>query len=393
MISACSRSADSYAARFEAIFRSHGISYFLDRRRPAVHHPLLRTVQAVAQIVQTRWAHDGVFDLLNAGLVGIPPRTIDLLADYVKQHRLTASAWMRDDAWAYQRRDDDDKHRLFSDGDLADVNRAATFLRQAISPLVTPAGVEGPRKISAHVCDLLAALDRLNVRQAIADRIEAFQQAAEKQQIANAVERREEEEQVWAQFSDLCDRMHDLLGSVEVSGSDFFKLLQTSLDQLDLAVVPPTIDQVLVGSVDRTRVGEPKAVILVGLNECDFPLCQQERPILNDADRVRLLNAGLEVEPPTRTSLLLERFLGYVALTRASERLILIRTARDSHGQDSRAVAVLDEGRSRTARHYAAGGEDGRRPDHDTRAGGVTRPAMGTPANRLHHRRCRCGDL
>ena len=321
------RSADAYAARFEAVFGEHGIGYFLDRRRPAAHHPLLRTVQAIGQIVQTRWSHDGVFDLLKAGLTGIAPRTADLLADYVTQHRLTASAWAKGEPWQYSRLDEDESRRLFSAADIDAVNAAAATVRRAVGALAAPAAVDTPLKIGDRVCDLLAALDRLNVRGTMAERINRAEAAGD-------VERREEEEQVWARFAELCDRLHELLGDVEVSGTDFFKLVQTALDTLDLAVVPPTIDQVLVGSVDRTRVGEPKAVILVGLNECEFPLCQQERPILNDADRVRLTESGLEVEPPTRTALLMERFLGYVALTRASERLVLIRTACDPHGQD-----------------------------------------------------------
>lgn len=321
------RSADGYAAHIEAAFGEHAIPYFLDRRRPAAHHPLIRTIQAIGQIVQTRWSHDGVFDLLKAGLTRVTPTTADLLADYVTQHRLTASAWPREQAWHYNRLDEDENRRLFSAEDVESVNNAAALIRHAVGPLALPADVETPRRIGDRVCDLLAALERLHLREAMHDRIKS----ADKE---GKIERREEEEQVWARWSELCDRLHELLGDVEVTGVDFFKLLQTSLDSLDLAVVPPTLDQVLVGSVDRTRVGHPKATILIGLNECDFPLCQQERPILNDADRVRLMEAGLEVEPPTRQALLMERFLGYVALTRASEKLVLIRTACDDHGQD-----------------------------------------------------------
>jgi ATP-dependent helicase/nuclease subunit B len=321
------RSADAYAAHIESAFTEHQIPYFVDRRRPAAHHPLVRTLQAIATIVQSRWSHDGVFDLLKAGLTGVASQHTDLLVDYVTQHRLTASAWAREEPWHYNRLDEDENRRLFSEPEVDIVNGVAERIRRAIGPLATPLDADTPKPIGVRVTDLINALERLDIRRAMQQRIEALDNA-------NLTERREEEEQVWASWTDLCDRFHELLGEVELDGSEFFRLLQTSLDSLDLAVVPPTLDQVLVGSVDRTRVGEPKAVILIGLNECDFPLCQQERPVLNDADRVRLLEVGLEVEPPTRTALLSERFLGYIALTRASEKLILIRTECDDHGQD-----------------------------------------------------------
>lgn len=338
------RSIDGHSAHAEAAFSEHGIPYFLDRRRPAAHHPLVRTIQAIGQIVQTRWAHDGVFDLLKAGLTAVKPYTVDLLADYVMQHRLTASAWPREQAWNYSRLDEEDpeSRRLFSPDDIAEVNDAAKLVRQAIGPLATPADTDADRPIAERVTDLINALERLNIRDAMHARIKAADEAGE-------IERREEEEQVWASWTELCDRFHELLGDVTLKGTEFFRLLQTSLDGLDLSIVPPTLDQVLVGSVDRTRVGQPKAVIVIGLNECDFPLCQSERPILNDADRVRLLEAGLEVEPPTRTALLTERFLGYVALTRASEKLILIRTECDRHGQDCAASPFWDDARKTLA--------------------------------------------
>ena len=321
------RSADAYAANVEAAFSDHAIPYFLDRRRPAAHHPLVRTIQAIGQIVQTRWSHDGVFDLLKAGLTDVPPNDVDLLADYVTQHRLTASAWARPDAWHYNRLDEDENRRLFSPADLDRVNAAATLVRHAVGSLAAAADVDALRPIGDRVTDLVNAMERLKLRDAMRERIKSADEDGQ-------IERRDEELQVWSRFTDLCDRLHELLGDVPATGNDFFKLLQTALDSLDLAVVPPTLDQVLVGSVDRTRVGHPKAVILVGLNECDFPMCQQERAILNDADRVRLLELGLEIEPATRTALLMEKFLGYVAMTRASEKLVLVRTECDQHGQD-----------------------------------------------------------
>ena len=331
------RSIEGYAAHVEVAFTEHDLPYFLDRRRPGVHHPLVRTLQAIGQVVTTGWANDGVFDLLKAGLTDVPAASIDLLADYVRQHRVTPTAWASDRPWRFKRVGEDDGERrpLFDDDEVAEVNRVAALLRDAIGPLVRGEWSDRPQPISRRVEDLYHASERLRLREAMAARVTRADEA-------NDIEVREEEEQVWSRFGELMDRLHELLGVVELTGGEFFRLLETALDGLELAVVPPTLDEVLVGSIDRTRVGEPKAVILVGLNECDFPLCQSERPVLNDADRHRLLEAGVEIEPPTRTALLMERFLGYVALSRASEKLVLIRTACDKAGGDCQASPFWD---------------------------------------------------
>jgi ATP-dependent helicase/nuclease subunit B len=110
--------------------------------------------------------------------------------------------------------------------------------------------------------------------------------------------------------------------------------MQSTLAELELAIIPPTLDQVLVGSIERTRTNNPRAVLLLGMNAGTFPRAMLEKSVLNDRDRQSLHAAHVEVEPPSRQAMLEERFLGYLALTRASERLLLLRVGSDHTGNE-----------------------------------------------------------
>jgi ATP-dependent helicase/nuclease subunit B len=108
------------------------------------------------------------------------------------------------------------------------------------------------------------------------------------------------------------------------------------LEGFELALVPPTLDQVLVGQVDRTRPGEIKAVLVLGLSDGSFPAVPREDSVLSDGDRRELHRRNVDVMPPGERRLLDEQFLAYRAFTCASEVLYVSRSRADGRG---RAVA------------------------------------------------------
>jgi len=336
-IAVLARSIDDYSQSIDAIFAEHNLPFFIDRRRPAQHHPLVKTILAMLQVLQSRWSHESVFELLKAGLTRMDDSTIDLLQAYVTEHRLLASCWRDAREWNFARSEFDDvEHQsLFTPAEVHAANEGRTTLVQSIGDMGRGAWMDEPHTLAQRMADLFAALERMQVRRLMVERITHFDTHGQ-------IEHREEDQQIWAEWVDLSERLIELLGPTPITGDAFCEMLQTALADMELAITPPTLDQVLVGSIDRTRTGPIRAAILIGMNECQFPLCERERAVLNDADRQHLLRQGIEIEPPSRQSLLMERFLGYLALTRASERLTLIRVLHDRDGNEQQASPYWD---------------------------------------------------
>ena len=143
------------------------------------------------------------------------------------------------------------------------------------------------------------------------------------------LEEREEHEQVWTKLIDLFEQMVDLLGSIEVTPTDFVDIVESGLEGFDLAIAPPAPDQVLVGQVDRTRCPAVKSVFVLGLSEGEFPAAPHETTVLSDRERRELSRRRLELDPDCNRRLLDERLLGYIAFTQPSDRLILSRSVSD----------------------------------------------------------------
>ena len=114
-------------------------------------------------------------------------------------------------------------------------------------------------------------------------------------------------------------------------------MLEAGLAGLSVGVIPPSLDQVLIGAIDRSRNPDLQLALVLGLNESVFPAPPPRAILLNEADRAAL-ESELEHEkiflgPGAKLRLGHERYLGYIACTRARQRLVLTCAANDDTGK------------------------------------------------------------
>lgn len=355
------RNIDDYADLLDAAFAEYGIPCFIDRRRRVNHHPLLQLLQASLDIVEHAWPHDAVMTAVKTGLLNLTVDQADELENYVLLHRIRGgAAWKSEDSWLYKLssalRDEDDP--LGPEEENA--ARSADHLRRTVSgPLAVletamqaipnkfqPSTVEGPEhEAPAQPAQATPrSLTALTVRQRVRAIFDFFESLAIRNTLgqwmtsaenAGDLEQRSEHEQVWNRLTELFDEMVDVLGDQQVSLTDFTDILNAGLASFDLALTPPTVDQVLVGQVDRTRSGSTTATILVGLNEGQFPGVAQEDSILSDAERGELNGQELHIEDDSQRKRADENLLAYIAMTRSSRHLMLLRSITSDDGNET----------------------------------------------------------
>ncbi len=66
---------------------------------------------------------------------------------------------------------------------------------------------------------------------------------------------------------------------------DWLPIIEAGLASLTVGVIPPVLDEVLIGAVDRARNPDLKLALVLGVNEGIFPPRPPRRAILTDADR------------------------------------------------------------------------------------------------------------
>lgn len=319
------RDIDDYAELINAAFIEHGIPCFIDRRRTVGHHPLLQLLRGVLAILRHDWPHDAVMSVIKTGLAGLETSEADELENYVLLHRIRGEkTWLSEEPWTYRRRlvgDEDDPSHIENIEAANSADRLRKKTAAAIGEFSRQMNTAG-LTVRQRVTDIFNLFENLHVRQ----QLEKWMKAAE---ATGDLEQKGEHEQIWNGLVDLLDEMVQLLGDKSSSLEDFADILDSGLESFDLALTPPTVDQVLVGQVDRTRSTSCRATILLGMNDGQFPLVASEDSILSDSERAELKNRKLELEGDSRQKRMNENLLAYVAMTRSSEKLILMRSVSD----------------------------------------------------------------
>ncbi len=318
------RSLDNYHDLVSAAFTEHGIPFFADRRRSMAHHPLVQLMRAALTVAGRTWPHEAVMMLIKTGLAGLGGDDVDALENYVLEHRLRGRVWISPEPWQWRRRPNEAEDEQAIDEEIAAIDAMRQRLAGPLKEFAEQA--KTPLPLRRRVEALFVLIDKLGARQKLAEWIDAARKA-EQHELAD------EHDQAWEKVCELFDQLIELMGDEPATMEDFARIVEAGLEQFELAIAPPTVDQVLVGAVDRTATGDVKATLVLGLNEGVFPRIWHDESILSDAERTELRRRDFDVDPATERMTLDERFWGYIALTRASHHLYLSRVTADDAGR------------------------------------------------------------
>lgn len=123
---------------------------------------------------------------------------------------------------------------------------------------------------------------------------------------------------------ELFDEMVEIIGEDQVSNESFLSIVEAGFDTLTFAQVPPTIDHVIIGSVERSRLSDVKVGFVLGAIEGVYPLKPPGEGMVTDDERLVLEEHGISLADRADRVLLDDRFYMYIAFTLASENFGLV---------------------------------------------------------------------
>lgn len=342
-IAVLARDLDAYADIIAEVFSDCGIPYFLDQRRPITFHPLVRTLVNGLKAVLQRYDTPAVLRFLKTDMAPVARDEVDRLENYALKHGITGAAWwdkrfwdepveheraspsdMRWERWLLDRDAASAEHRLHERREinavrlrgLMPLKRLETALRNSDAPLTR-------RRAAQVLWDFLVDLD---AAQTIARWIAAAEAKGDMETVST-------HQQVWEGILTVLEGLAAVLPEVVIDAAELLAMLEEGCQSLRLGLIPPSLDQVLVGAVDRTRHSNVRATFLLGAVDRQFPQVPSEDMVFSDQEREQLEAAGYILAATSRRRLQHERYLTYLAVTRASEYLWISHPTADSKGR------------------------------------------------------------
>ncbi|HEU5139569.1 MAG TPA: helicase-exonuclease AddAB subunit AddB [Bacillales bacterium] len=330
------RDMGTYHDLMGTLFEDHGIPIFLDQKRTMLHHPLMEFIRSSLDVIEHNWRYEAVFRCVKTDLL-FPPEAgnverlredMDELENYVLAHGIHGGRWTDGKPWRYRRyRGLEDAEGVQTDEEKRKEVRFNELRGMIVTPLSRLArDIKGAKTARERCGALYLYLEALEVPQ----KVEKWRNRAEEEgRLAEA----REHDQVWTAVIGLLDQMVEMIGDKAVESDVFVKMIETGLDSMKFSLVPPAMDQVLVGSLDRTRSVDVKSVLILGANDGVLPAKPKEDGMLSEEERELLEARGIELAPGSRQRLLEEELLMYLALAGAKERLWISYPLADEEGK------------------------------------------------------------
>ena len=300
------RDLEPFATMVAEVFADYELPYFLDRRRSMRGHPLSTLIPAAFDAVSSDFDVAAMTRLLRTRLLPLGREAAEALENLVVQESLAGAAY-----WPAAANGADA---------MEPVPRALHAERCRIATALEPLRVLVQRAEPAPGAVWMVAvqevLARLGVRECIVSWITDAREA-------RRWESAELHRLAWDALCDLLDDFHAVLGDAPLDATDVQALLQGGLAEMTLGLAPPTVDQVLVSSIERSRHPDIQYAWVFAFNEGIFPAPPGDDALLSSAERTALSEAGLAAPAARRADVLGERLLAYIALTRPARGLTI----------------------------------------------------------------------
>ena len=306
---------NTYAHYIESAFTQYDIPYFLDRPRNMKTHPVTTMIGAALQAVQNGFALSDVLSFLKSDFAGIDPEAVDVLENYCRAFDVQKSEWTRKKPWDFA--DTEDKKHY-------DEKQLDALRKEAIKPLQNlRQNLNSQDTITAgqFTQAIWQLLEELEVQKKLAD----WSASDTSDQVYG-------HRQLFAKLVELLDEMCGIFGEQEMAAGVWSTIFSDALSVLTIKLIPPTLDQVLVGSIERSRHPDIKAIFLVGATQKQFPVPLGQENLLAEEDYRFAADSELELTNPYQNQLVHRQYLTYIAMTRASKYLFISHPLLDEKG-------------------------------------------------------------
>ncbi|MEF9941795.1 MAG: PD-(D/E)XK nuclease family protein [Lachnospiraceae bacterium] len=317
----------SYSDYIQTIFSHYKIPLFMDHKRSVLLNSFVEYLRSLLAMVEQNFTYVSVFRFLRTGLTGFCNEDIDTLENYViglgiKGYKRWQEQWVR-------------KVRGMSEEALESVNHSRVVFVEKIDGLVFV--LKQRRKT---VKDITLALYDFLVKEKLQEQLQNYELQFQKSQELTLSK---EYAQIYRVVMELFDKFVELLGEEVLPLREYCELLDAGLEEAQVGVIPPSLDQVVVGDIERTRLKDVKALFLIGANDTMIPGNLGQSGLLSECDRTYFEAAHYTLSPGAKEKVYIQKFYLYLNLTKPTELLFLSYSKTSSDGSSLRPSYLIQD--------------------------------------------------
>lgn len=106
---------------------------------------------------------------------------------------------------------------------------------------------------------------------------------------------RQELLQVWEEIVSVLDQIVNVIGEESPSMKTFSELMRAGFEASEVGLLPPAADGLSCGTMQRTRSGKVRVLVVLGANDGLLPMEIRPEELLSEDEKMRLAENDFEV--------------------------------------------------------------------------------------------------
>lgn len=308
------RNPDSYIGILDSALDKYGIPCFMSSRTGLCMQPCVRLIGSALMIAARGWKREDVVSYMRCGLSGLSPDECDIIEEYAKTWNISGALWYMSDPWTMN---PNGFSADMSERDVALLDTVNKLRIQLVDPLYKFCQIFDTDPTVRDVAkELYNYLCRIEIPKILSEE-EAISRTS------GDLARSEETVQVWDAIVSALDSLVTVVGDTSVNADRFYKLLFVIFQKTDIGKIPARADEVIIGEPKLLHKPGIKQVFILGLNEGIFPAANAESRIIDDSDKDKLRELGIELADDSESAASGELYAFYRAACMPSDALRL----------------------------------------------------------------------
>ena len=315
----------AYADYLEKMSGMYEVPIFMDYKRSVLLNSFVEYIRSLLAMVEQNFTYESVFRFLRTGLTPLAYEEIDELENYVialgiRGYRKWEENWVR----KYPGMETEEVERINA------IRRRFVEMVQEVTLAL--------KKKRKTVEEITLALHAFFVREELQEKVKRYEQQFQE---TGELSLAKEYAQIYQIVIEIFDKFMELLGDEPLGLKEYCELLDAGLEEAKVGVIPPGIDEVVVGDIERTRLKDIKVLFFMGANDVYIPGNMKGSGLLSEQDRKVFEVGKVALAPDGKEKVYIQKFYLYLDLTKPSEKLYVSYSKVSGEGKSIRPAYLL----------------------------------------------------
>lgn len=305
------------------VFKEYGIDLVSDTSKDILQSSIVQYITALMDVVVEKYRTDLMIKMLKSGFGDLTNDEITDLENYAIKYKIRGTMWKRPFV------------RGESEYGVEALVRMNAVREKALAFMPDLEAIFEAETCGEFISGLYGFLyEKVKLPEKIAD-LTVLQTEQGRPDLA------EETAQIWGKVIGIFDQMSEIMGKQKFRAAAFRDLFEVGISQVEIGILPPTKDGLMMGTMQRTRTGEMKALVVVGANEGVLPNEKPGSGLFGSDEKNLFKENGIELCKVDDVRFLEERMGIYRNLSKPRERLWISYSLSDAEGGPARPSGVF----------------------------------------------------